>query len=103
LGSTSEVLAMSSNGSTILDMPAKKSSSKKGSRKSAAGRPATGRTPTTTLFARGPPELGEALDAYLDSLRPQPRPTAVVRVALEEYLRSKGFWPWPPPGPSTPP
>jgi hypothetical protein len=57
------------------------------------GRPATGRTPSITIFARVPPQLAEALEAYLDSLRPKPSTTAVVIAALEDFLQAKGFWP----------
>jgi hypothetical protein len=57
------------------------------------GRPATGRTPSVTIFSRVPPPLAEALEAYLDSLRPKPSTTAVVIAALEDFLQEKGFWP----------
>jgi hypothetical protein len=46
-----------------------------------------------------PAPLRDALDAYVDSLRPEPSTTAVVVVALEEYLSRVGFWP-PPADPS---
>jgi hypothetical protein len=78
-------LATANCGSTIPDMAKKKTNK--------PGRPSSGRTPTTTIFARVPPDLGKAIDDYLDSLRPAPTLTAIVRVALEEFLQAKGFWP----------
>jgi hypothetical protein len=66
-------------------------------KKKGRGRPPTGRTPTVTVFARVPPPLAQALDAYLDSLRPQPTTTAVVVAALEDFLQARGFWSPPPP------
>ncbi len=33
------------------------------------------------------------LEAYLASLRPKPTKTEVVEVALEDFLKSHGFWP----------
>lgn len=62
------------------------------------GRPATGKTPTTTVYARVRPELGKALDAYLADQRPEPTVTRVVETALEDFLEAKGYWP--PPEPS---
>ena len=41
------------------------------------------------------PALHDALRAYLDSQRPRPTTTSVVEVALEDFLRTKGFWPAP--------
>jgi hypothetical protein len=64
----------------------------KGKGKKRVGRPSTGRTPTVTIFARVPPALAEALEAYLDSLRPKPTTTAVMIAALEDFLQAKGFW-----------
>jgi hypothetical protein len=61
--------------------------------KKGRGRPATGRTPSVTIFARVPPALSEALDAYLESLRPKPTTTGVMIAALEDFLQAKGFWP----------
>ena len=39
------------------------------------------------------PELGEALDAYLGSLRLRPSTKTVVEVAIKDYLAAQGFWP----------
>jgi hypothetical protein len=61
--------------------------------KKGRGRPATGRTPSVTIFARVPPQLAEALEMYLNGLRPKPSTTAVVIAALEDFLQAKGFWP----------
>lgn len=41
----------------------------------------------------GPPELFEALAAYLAGTVPAPAKSAVLRVALEEFLAKRGFWP----------
>jgi hypothetical protein len=51
------------------------------------------RTPNYTVFARISPELGEAFDAYVNSLRPKPTATSVLQVCIEEFLKEKGFWP----------
>jgi hypothetical protein len=67
--------------------------SEKGKKGKGRGRPSTGRTPTTTIFARVPPPLAEALEAYLEGLRPKPTTTAVVIAALEDFLEAKGYWP----------
>lgn len=56
------------------------------------GRP-RGRTPTETIFARVSPDLAKALDSYVSTFRPKTTQTAVVEVALEEYLTKHGFWP----------
>jgi hypothetical protein len=53
---------------------------------------AQGRSPSYTVFARIAPELGEALDKYLASIRPKPTTTAVVETALEDFLAKAGFW-----------
>lgn len=39
------------------------------------------------------PALYAALKSYLDSQRPRPTTTSAVEVALEDFLRTKGFWP----------
>lgn len=51
------------------------------------------RSPSYPLFARIPPALGEALDAYLASLEPRSTAAAVVELALQKLLKEKGFWP----------
>jgi hypothetical protein len=56
------------------------------------GRP-PGRVPSVTIFARVPPALGEALEAYVEATRPKTTNTAVVELALERYLSEVGFWP----------
>jgi hypothetical protein len=40
-------------------------------------------------------KLAAALSAYLGSTRPKTSKTAVVEVALEEFLAGRGYWPWP--------
>jgi len=39
------------------------------------------------------PKLLEAIDAYIESLRPEPSRTAVWTVAMEDFLAAHGFWP----------
>lgn len=51
------------------------------------------RSPAYTIFARVPPELGEAFEAYLDSLEPRPKATGAVALAIREFLSRRGFWP----------
>lgn len=38
-------------------------------------------------------ELRQALIDYVDSQRPAPDKSEVLRVALEEFLERRGFWP----------
>jgi hypothetical protein len=40
-----------------------------------------------------PPDLYDALERYLASLRPSPDKSTVYRVAIEDFLTDKGFWP----------
>lgn len=40
-----------------------------------------------------PPELFAALEKYIASTRPQPSESECLRVALEEFLEERGFWP----------
>lgn len=44
------------------------------------------------------PDLGEALEVHLETARPRTSLTAVIEVAIEEYLKSRGLWS--PPGTS---
>lgn len=39
-----------------------------------------------------PEELFDALDHYIAETRPQPSESAVLRLALEQFLRSVGYW-----------
>jgi hypothetical protein len=71
----------------MLGMAKKSNKPKKG-----PGRPA-GRIPTVPIFARIAPALGQALDGYVASVRPKTTQTAVLELALEEYLAKHGFWP----------
>lgn len=57
------------------------------------GKKPHGRSPNYTVFARVPPELGEALEAYISSLRPRPSMTAVLTSFIEDGLAKVGFWP----------
>lgn len=49
----------------------------------------------TPIMAYLPPDLGHALASYMESLRPQPDKSAVLRAAIEDFLEGKGFWPPP--------
>jgi len=40
-----------------------------------------------------PGALREALNEYVNGMEPAPAKSAVIRVALEKFLRDKGFWP----------
>ncbi|MCC6416779.1 MAG: hypothetical protein IT429_00860 [Gemmataceae bacterium] len=57
------------------------------------GRPPSSNPAVRRVAARLPPAMAAALDAYLASQRPQPTDTAVLLVALEDFLRAKGFPP----------
>ncbi len=76
---------MAQLGSTIEVMAKKKPPS--------AGNSGQGRSPAYTVYARVPPDLGAAFEAYLNSLKPKPKATAAVILALEMLLTSEGFWP----------
>jgi hypothetical protein len=56
------------------------------------GRP-KGRKPTYPLYARIKPSLGEAFDAYVESIQPRTSTTAVIEMILEQYLHAQGVWP----------
>lgn len=40
-----------------------------------------------------PPELFAAMEKYISETRPSPTEAAVLRIALEEFLEKRGFWP----------
>jgi hypothetical protein len=40
-----------------------------------------------------PQELYDAFDGYVEALRPKPPESAVLRLALEEFLTRAGAWP----------
>jgi hypothetical protein len=42
-------------------------------------------------------QLADALDAYIASTRPRVSKTSALEVALEEFLRARGFLPGPTP------
>lgn len=60
--------------------------------KKKVGRP-PGRKPVYNAHVRLRPTLGEALDRYVDSIKPATTQRAVIELALEEYLAKHGFWP----------
>ena len=60
------------------------------------GRPKS-RTRKVSVSARLDPGLYDATMMYIDSVRPKTDLTAVFELALEELLKSKGFWPPKPP------
>jgi hypothetical protein len=57
------------------------------------GVPKPNRSPSYSLYARISPELGEALNRYVDSLRPRPSLASVLEVFIEDSLAKAGFWP----------
>lgn len=57
------------------------------------GRPKNETKKTYSVFSRVSDALGTALDRYLGSQRPSPSVASVVEVALEDFLKEKGFWP----------
>lgn len=65
---------------------------KKGEKRG-VGRPPSDSPAVRRISARLPPATAAALDAYLESQRPQPSETAVLLVALEDFLRAKGHHP----------
>jgi hypothetical protein len=71
---------MAMSAGTMLDMAKKK-----------PGRPK--RSPAYTLYARIDLKVGEALEAYLQSLELKPTTAAVVELALKRYLVEEGFFP----------
>ena len=60
------------------------------------GRPPGNRS-GVPIYAYIPPQLRKALNAYLENTRPNPSLTSAVEVALEEFLKERGFWPPPQP------
>jgi hypothetical protein len=59
------------------------------------GRP-PGRKPTAPIFARIDLDLFQAWHDHVERLKPKTTINAMVALAIEEYLRSKGDWPPPP-------
>lgn len=51
------------------------------------------RSPAYDLFARIHPDLEPALEAYLANVKPRSGKSAVVELALQEFLAKAGFWP----------
>lgn len=58
-----------------------------------AGVPKPNRSPSYSLYARISPELGEALNRYVESLRPRPTLASALEMILEDALAKAGFWP----------
>jgi hypothetical protein len=77
---------MAGDAATIAGMPRKK-------RPASGSSPGQGRSPAYTLFARIHPDLGQAWEQYLASLRPKPTAVSAIEVVLEEFLKAQGFWP----------
>lgn len=61
-------------------------------RKGKRGRP-VGRTPSITVFARVRPEIGDVLHAHIESISPKTTLSAVVELAITQYLERHGLWP----------
>jgi hypothetical protein len=74
-------------------MPGVATKNKKSDEQRGPGRPPSPDPKIANLNARLPRDHALALEAYLGSQRPAPTVTAVVLTALEDFLRSKGFWP----------
>jgi hypothetical protein len=55
------------------------------------GDPPLSKCPQKTFHAAA--ALFAALDRYIGSVRPQPTESACLRLALEEFLARRGFWP----------
>lgn len=51
-----------------------------------------GRSPFYQVYARIRPDLGEAFERYLASLRPRLKNTAALEFMFEEFLAARGFW-----------
>lgn len=86
----------------IPDMGKKQPSAErpgKGSKGKPKPKPKGGRT-KTGFFVELPPELVAAFEAYLETLRPEVKKTALTQQIIEDFLASRGFWPWVPPGES---
>jgi hypothetical protein len=49
------------------------------------------RSPSYTMYARIRPELGQLFAQYMRDTRPAPTITAVLEVALEEFLATRGY------------
>lgn len=62
------------------------------SHKKKRGRP-PGRKPVYNAHVRIRMSLGEALDRYIDSVKPATTQRAVIELALERYLTEQRFWP----------
>ena len=80
----------------MLEMLATIESMGKKRTKSGGEEPKSGkqnRSPNYTVFARIPPELGAAFEAYINSLRPKPTTTSVIQTFIEDGLERVGFWP----------
>ncbi len=61
--------------------------------KNGQAKPETKTEKRHVIYASVPRELIEALERYLSSTRPRPDKGATVEVAIEDFLKSKGFWP----------
>jgi len=53
----------------------------------------TTRAPPITLCAGVDPDLGQAFNEYVDSLRPKTTTHAVIEMLIERYLTESGMWP----------
>lgn len=79
------LLAVADPGGTMLVMAKK--------RQDDSEKPKPHRAAKYILYARLPPALGDVLETYIRQTKPRPDKTAVVELALEEYLARVGFWP----------
>lgn len=51
------------------------------------------RTPAYTIYVRVPPQMGEALEAFISAQHLPTTLTGVVQAALARYLEEGGHWP----------
>lgn len=77
----------------MLDM--KNDKRKPGRRPSPTSKRSTGQDrhaqPRKAFHAPG--ELFDAMGLYIEEAKPQPTDAAVLRLALEEFLEKRGYWP----------
>jgi len=73
------------------DMANKKKATSDEQPKPGRGRPE--KPPTTTVSARLPADLVDAVDRFIGATKPEPTMKSVLQDALEKYLAEKGFWP----------
>ena len=51
------------------------------------------RTPAFVVYARIDEQLGKVLESHVNGIKPKTSLTAVVELAIEQYLERLGLWP----------